>query len=108
MTLLAVVVFWVLVGLVIVNVIRPGVGADLSAAGGEVPELETPSSPVELLLDVVPENVVAEAAAGNMLAIIFFSVLFGLAAASLPDRRGRWYTSSPQSRDPESGCPSTR
>jgi Na+/H+-dicarboxylate symporter len=82
----------ILVGLVIVNVIRPGVGADLSGAGGEVPELGTPSSPVELLLDVVPENVVAEAAEGNMLAIIFFSVLFGIAVASLPDRPRRTVT----------------
>ena len=54
----------ILAGLVMVNAIRPGVGANI--AGSErasIPELSTPSSPVDLLLRIVPENVVAAAAA---------------------------------------------
>ena len=45
----------------------------------------TPSSPVELILDIVPENVVAAAAKPDMLAVIFFSILLGMSIASLPD-----------------------
>ena len=77
----------ILAGLVMVNLIRPGVGANI--AGTEtatIPELSTPSSPVELLLDIVPENVVAAAAKPNMLAMIFFSILMGVSIAGLPDK----------------------
>lgn len=77
----------ILAGLTMVNLIQPGVGANI--AGTEtaaIPELSTPSSPVDLLLDIVPENVVAAAAKPNMLAVIFFSILLGMSIASLPDR----------------------
>ena len=77
----------ILAGLAMVNLIKPGVGANI--AGTEtaaIPELSTPSSPVDLLLDIVPENVVAAAAKPNMLAMIFFSILLGMSIASLPDR----------------------
>ena len=41
----------VLVGLLAVNLVKPGVGANIAGAGtSEMPELETPDSPVELLL----------------------------------------------------------
>ena len=77
----------ILAGLTMVNLIQPGVGANI--AGTEtaaIPELSTPSSPVDLLLDIVPENVFAAAAKPNMLAVIFFSILLGMSIASLPDR----------------------
>ena len=77
----------ILAGLVMVNLIQPGVGANI--AGTEtatIPELSTPSSPVELLLDIVPENLVAAAAKPNMLAMIFFSILMGISIAGLPDK----------------------
>ena len=77
----------ILAGLVMVNLIQPGVGANI--AGTEtatIPELSTPSSPVELLLDIVPENLVAAAAKPNMLAMIFFSILMGMSIAGLPDK----------------------
>ena len=77
----------ILAGLFMVNLIKPGVGANI--AGTEtatIPELSTPSSPVDLLLDIVPENVVAAAAKPNMLAMIFFSILLGVSIAGLPDR----------------------
>jgi len=75
------------VGLVMVNLIRPGVGANMvGAASSELPELETANSPVELLLDIVPENFVQAAATGDMLAIIFFCIVFGAAITTLPDK----------------------
>lgn len=75
----------VVVGLVMVNLIRPGVGANMAtAARAELPELATPGSPVDLLLDIVPDNVIAAAASADMLAIIFFSIVFGAAIAVLP------------------------
>jgi len=77
----------ILAGLVMVNVIRPGEGANI--AGSEratIPELSTPSSPVELIMNIVPENVVAAMAKPDMLSVIFFSILFGMSVAALPER----------------------
>ncbi len=74
-------------GLLMVNLIRPGVGAkivDLDQA--ELPELAAPSSPIDLVLDIVPENIIAAAAKPNMLALIFFCILLGMSIASLPER----------------------
>jgi Na+/H+-dicarboxylate symporter len=74
-------------GLSMVNLIRPGVGANMvGTASSELPELETANSPVDLLLDIVPENFVQAAATGDMLAIIFFCIVFGAAITTLPDK----------------------
>ncbi len=76
-----------LTGLFLVNLIRPGSSATMAPMeGGELPELATPSSPVELLLDIVPENVVRAAADADMLAIIFFCIVFGAAITVLPEK----------------------
>jgi proton glutamate symport protein len=78
----------VLVGLAMVNVLEPGVGAQIggvSEAAG-LPELDTPGSITELFLDMVPVNVVDAAAKPDMLGVIFFCVVFGIALAGLPDR----------------------
>ena len=55
-----------------------------------MPELDTPTSGVDLLLDIVPTNVLSSAAAGDMLPIIFFSIVLGTAIANLKsdDARG--------------------
>jgi Na+/H+-dicarboxylate symporter len=77
----------ILTGLAMVNLIRPGVGADIAGAGGgALPDLDTPSSISELLLDMVPVNVIEAAAKPDMLAVILFSILFGIAIAGLPER----------------------
>jgi proton glutamate symport protein len=74
-------------GLLMVNLIRPGVGANLTGADQQaLPELSTPDSPVQLLLDVVPQNVIQAAATADMLALIFFCIVFGAALTTLPDK----------------------
>ena len=75
------------VGLLMVNLIRPGVGANLTGTDQQAfPELSTPDSPIQLLLDIVPENVIQAAAGADMLALIFFCIVFGAALTTLPDR----------------------
>lgn len=75
------------IGLLMVNLIRPGVGANMvEVAAEQLPELDTPDSPVELLLDIVPENFIEAAATADMLAIIFFCIVFGAAMTTLPDK----------------------
>ena len=75
------------VGLMMVNLIRPGVGANLTGTDQQaLPELSTPDSPIQLLLDIVPENVIQAAAGADMLALIFFCIVFGAALTTLPDK----------------------
>jgi Na+/H+-dicarboxylate symporter len=75
----------ILTGLILVNVLRPGVGADLgTVAGQELPELQTPSSLADIFLRMVPTNPVEAMSSGDMLGIIFFSILLGVALTKLP------------------------
>ena len=77
----------VLTGLVLVNLVRPGAGADLGGAETRpLPDLTVVTSPVDLLLDIVPVNIVAAASEAKMLSIILFAILVGLSIAGLPPR----------------------
>ncbi len=77
----------ILVGLVLVNLIRPGVNADIgSAVSAELPELQTPSSLAEIFIRLIPVNPVAAMVEGDMLGIIFFSILVGIGLTRLSPR----------------------
>ncbi|HVS63234.1 MAG TPA: dicarboxylate/amino acid:cation symporter, partial [Thermoanaerobaculia bacterium] len=68
----------ILTGLLFVNLIGPGRGVVLSLpVAGEV-SLAAPDSPWDFLVAIVPENVVAAAAGFDLVAVIFFSLLFGI------------------------------
>ncbi len=74
-------------GLMLVNIFRPGEKTDVAnAIQADMPDLKTPSSPVDILMDIVPANVIEAAAGTQMLAIIFFSIILGLAIVSLPEK----------------------
>lgn len=65
------------IGLLIAFLTQPGVGVDISAA---VPEtVQEPIPLTERLMNIVPSNPVAALAEANILAIIFFALLFGIA-----------------------------
>ncbi len=67
----------IVTGLFLVNWIKPGIGADLSFAQ-KVEELaKAPSSLGQTLLEMVPSNLFEALSEGHMLAIIFFSIIFG-------------------------------
>jgi Na+/H+-dicarboxylate symporter len=75
----------ILAGLAVVNLIQPGAGdTPFDTSSATLPEIQTATSPVEILLDIVPENPIAAAAAPNYLGVIFFSILLGMSIAALP------------------------
>ncbi|XXY49430.1 dicarboxylate/amino acid:cation symporter [Sorangium sp. So ce269] len=80
----------VLIGLVLVNLIRPGDGLPEAvrslAHGGGIKAATAPvdTSPVGMIIAMVPDNVIKAAAAGDVLAVITFSLLFGLALSLTP------------------------
>ena len=80
----------ILVGLAVVNLIRPGVGADIVGATQKtLPQLEAPGGVGEMLLRMVPTNIVKAAANADMLGLILFCILFGLAITALPSEPQR-------------------
>ncbi|MFA6987380.1 MAG: dicarboxylate/amino acid:cation symporter [Arenimonas sp.] len=79
----------VIIGLVLVNFFRPGDGVDpvlaqrLLAEGSEraqqiVSGNATSGSGMALLVQIVPKNVVAAAANSDLLAVMFFALMFGI------------------------------
>ena len=81
----------ILVGLVLANVFQPGAGIDMSTLGtvdiskyaATAAEVTHEHAFVETILNLIPSNIFAAMARGEMLPIIFFSVLFGLGLSSL-------------------------
>lgn len=79
-----------LVGLVVVQLIRPGDGAVVGMPATSAPlEKAVAGSPIDVLVDIVPANVFRAAAEPDMLSVIFFSIVFGIAVAHLPDQPRR-------------------
>jgi DAACS family dicarboxylate/amino acid:cation (Na+ or H+) symporter len=76
----------VVIGLFLVNVLRPGAGASAelleharrAASGAPKPH---DASVVELLVAIVPNNPIQAAASGDMLGFVCFSLLFGIAVS---------------------------
>ncbi len=70
-------IFAILTGLVLVNIFKPGVGADLglSETVETLPVTENPLK--DTLINIIPTNIFDAFVKNDMLAIIFFSLLFG-------------------------------
>ncbi|MFA4922540.1 MAG: dicarboxylate/amino acid:cation symporter, partial [Candidatus Neomarinimicrobiota bacterium] len=74
----------ILTGLALVNLIRPGVGASLNlSATISATDLAT-GSISDIFLRMIPENPIAAMAQGDILPLIFFSILLGIAITLLP------------------------
>jgi aerobic C4-dicarboxylate transport protein len=80
------------VSLVIVNVWQPGVGMNIDPNAIDTKPIQAyttqagQQSPVEFLLHVIPGTVVGAFAEGEILQVLFFSVLFGFALSFLGER----------------------
>ncbi|WP_232696442.1 dicarboxylate/amino acid:cation symporter [Brevibacillus daliensis] len=78
------------IGIVVVNWVKPGVGIDPSAAAGTDISKYTGSagseSFVDFLINIVPSNVVAAFASGELLPILFFAVLFGISLTAMGEK----------------------
>jgi len=87
----------ILTGLLLVNLVQPGISGN--EAVGQRLGLEAPTAEltetlqgrgagdlVGIIQRMIPENPVAAAAEGQMLPLIFFCLLFGIAVAQLPEK----------------------
>jgi Na+/H+-dicarboxylate symporter len=91
------------IGLVIVNVIKPGsyiseqtrtelVASYTADANSKIEAANKQSEvgPLQSLIDIVPDNIIkASADNGNMLQVIFFAVIFGIAMILIPEEKSK-------------------
>ncbi len=79
----------ILIGLTLTNIIQPGVGADLELGANEFDrsKLQEPGGAGSIFMRLIPSNPVTAAADGNILALIFFSIVLGMAITHLPPER---------------------
>jgi proton glutamate symport protein len=79
-----------LIGWAAITVSRAGVGVTLAPAA-EAAQIQQPAqqSWQDIVLDVFPENIARAIADAEMLQIVVFSVLFGVALALIPDAKRR-------------------
>ncbi|MBA1248652.1 glutamate/aspartate:proton symporter GltP [Pseudomonas luteola] len=83
----------IVVGLMLANFFQPGSGIDMSTLGTvdisqyqkTTQEVQHDHALVATILNLIPSNIFAAVARGEMLPIIFFSVMFGLGLGALPD-----------------------
>ena len=73
-----------IIGLVAVNITRPGDGITLPPDDGEI--TATPKSWDEILLHTVPESVIKAMAEGEVLQIVIFSIIFGIALGLIGEK----------------------
>jgi aerobic C4-dicarboxylate transport protein len=80
------------IGMVVVNVLQPGVGLGVTPSANDLTQLATYTTQskslntVDFLLNVIPNTVVDAFARGEILQVLLFSLLFGMAALSLGKR----------------------
>lgn len=72
----------IIIGLTLTNLIQPGVGAKVPETTEEY-RVEQPDSLTNIFIRMIPENLVHAAAEGDILALIFFSIVFGFAITQL-------------------------
>jgi proton glutamate symport protein len=76
------------VGLAAINVSRAGVGAKIPAPTGETLPVQKVTA-ADTILHVFPENIAKSIAEGQVLQVVVFSILFGIALAMVPEDRRR-------------------
>jgi len=75
----------ILTGLILVNIIKPGVGIEMGFQES-VTSLSTESGKInDILIRMIPENLIDSMAKGDILPIIFFAVLFGFFITQVAD-----------------------
>ena len=78
----------IIIGLALTNIIQPGSNVELSTGSDsfDPSSLTAPSSPFEIIIRMIPTNPVNAAANGDILGLIFWSIVFGSVIPRLPEK----------------------
>ncbi|HEU4935929.1 MAG TPA: C4-dicarboxylate transporter DctA [Vicinamibacterales bacterium] len=74
------------IGLVVVNILQPGVGLQVDPSAAPPAPAGAPTSTVEFLLNIIPTTVLDGFVRGDILQVLVVSLLFGVALLSQGDR----------------------
>jgi proton glutamate symport protein len=77
------------IGLAAINFTRAGVGVNVAPAADSKSPTPAPQSASDIILHAFPENIAKSIAEGQVLQIVVFSVLFGIALAMLSEQKRR-------------------
>jgi Na+/H+-dicarboxylate symporter len=76
----------ILTGLFLVNIIKPGIGISIGFTSEVSKDTFENQSLGNILIRIVPENIISAMAKGEILSLIFFSLLFGFFLTKLDDK----------------------
>jgi len=77
--------FAVLIGLIFANILQPGAGFNIVGSAGVQGKAAAAPTIATILLNIVPTNPIDSLAKGDVLPIIFFAVVFGIALSYIKD-----------------------
>jgi proton glutamate symport protein len=77
------------IGLLAINISKAGVGIKAPAVINETIERVEPQTASEIILHVFPENIAKSIAEGQVLQVVIFSILFGIALAMVREDKRR-------------------
>jgi aerobic C4-dicarboxylate transport protein len=81
-----------LIGLIVINIIKPGKGMNIQAASLDTTNLQAivpvgnTSATSNFLLQIIPNNIVDALATNNLLQVLFFAILMGIALSKMPQK----------------------
>jgi proton glutamate symport protein len=78
-----------IIGFVAINVSHAGEGIRMPASATAQTQNAAPRTASELIVNIFPENIAKSVAEGEVLQVVVFSVLFGLALAMVPEEKRR-------------------
>jgi aerobic C4-dicarboxylate transport protein len=84
--------FALIIGLMVINILKPGVGMNIDTATLDAKSVETyitqsKSQTVwDFILNIIPENIVNAISNNNLLQVLLFSVLMGLALSKIKEK----------------------
>lgn len=76
-------------GLIFVNLIKPGIGADIGLVEPVEGIAASSDNFGQTLIKIIPTNIVEALAQGQMLSIIFFAILFGFFITRISERKSQ-------------------
>ncbi|MBN4081348.1 dicarboxylate/amino acid:cation symporter [Caldithrix abyssi] len=84
----------ILIGLTLTNIIKPGVGVEFSGIGKtfDSSTLSRPDSLGEIIIRMIPLNPIKAATDGDILAVIFWCILFGFSITRLSGKPQEFLT----------------
>jgi aerobic C4-dicarboxylate transport protein len=84
--------FALIIGLVVINILKPGAGMNIDPSTLDVKSAESvisqanPTSWQDFLLHIIPESIVNSLATNNLLQILFFAILLGFALSKIGEK----------------------